>query len=135
MSLPFFPQELPTSCVAACVRMVLAELGHALPEAEIRLRCDHSSLGMRLNQVAEGLADLHVVVKYETDLGLDDLRDEVRAGVTPIVGIDLRAVEGLFAFHAVVVLEITAEQVTVHDPLVSGRFSIDRSYNFRGGLE
>lgn len=67
--------------------------------------------------VAAGLADLHVVVKYESDWGLDDLRDVVRTGTTPIVGIDLRPVEGLFAFHAVVVLDITAEQVIAHDPL------------------
>lgn len=122
MSLPFFSQELPTSCVAACVRMVLAALGHTLTEEEIRVRCDHSALGMRLNRVAEGLADLHVVVKYESDWGLDDLRDVVRTRATPIVAIDLRPVEGIFAFHAVVILDITAEQVTAHDPLYQEGF-------------
>ncbi len=34
--LPLFPQELPTSCVAACVRMVLTSLGHRLSETDIR---------------------------------------------------------------------------------------------------
>jgi len=40
----------------------------------------------------------------------------VRVGTNPIVGIDLRPVEGIFAYHAVVVVGITPEQVLVHDP-------------------
>lgn len=43
--------------------MVLADLGFSLSESEIRPRCGHSSLGMRLNQVAAGLTDLTVVMK------------------------------------------------------------------------
>lgn len=117
MSLPFFSQELPTSCVAACLRMVLAGLGHVLSEADVRHRCDHTAAGLRLNRIAQGLADLPVVVRYESNWSLDDLRDVVRAGVTPIVGIDLRPVDGLFAFHSIVILDITAQRVTARDPL------------------
>lgn len=114
--LPLFPQELSTSCVAACVRMALAALGLTLPEAEIRSRCGHTSLGMRLNQVAAGLSDLPLAVEYHTDWSLDDLDDAVCQSVFPIVGVDLRYVEGLFAFHAVVVANLTSRQLTVHDP-------------------
>lgn len=35
----------------------------------------------------------------------------------PIVGIDLRPIEGIFAFHVVVVVGITSDQIMVHDPL------------------
>lgn len=97
--------------------MVLAGLGHVMTEGETQLRCDHTVLGIRLNRIAEGLADLPVFVKYEDAGSLDDLRDIVRSGTTPVVGIDLRQVEGIFAFHAVVVLNIDAERVTAHDPL------------------
>lgn len=114
--LPLFSQELPTSCVAACVRMVLTGLGHSLTEADIRRRCGQLTLGMRLNQVANGLRDLPVAVAYELEWSLDDLVGAVRVGTNPIVGIDLRPVEGIFAYHAVVVVDITAEQVLVHDP-------------------
>ena len=115
--LPLFPQELPTSCVAACVRMVLTSLGHPLTETDIRDRCAHTALGMRLNQVASGLEDLPLGVEHQLDWGLDDLADAVRVGVFPIVGIDLRPVDGIFAFHAVVVVNISTDQVVVHDPL------------------
>src|SRR2546425_10994099 len=64
--LPLFAQELTTSCIAACVRMVLTDLGLSLAEAEIRHRCGHSKVGMRLNEVAGGLKDLPVAVGYET---------------------------------------------------------------------
>ena len=114
--LPLFPQELPTSCVAACVRMVLTSLGHRLSETDIRHRCGHRALGMRLNQVASGLEDLPLDVQHQLDSGLDDLADAVRAGVFPIVGIDLRPVDGIFAFYSVVV-NISTDQVVVHDPL------------------
>jgi len=44
--------------------MALAALGISLTESEIRSRCGHSDLGMRLNQVAHGLADLPIEVEY-----------------------------------------------------------------------
>ncbi len=114
--LPLYSQELSTSCVAACVRMVLAALGVALSEAEIRSGCGYSGLGMRLNQVAQGLVDLPIKAEYHTDWNLDDLTAAVRQSVFPIVGVDLRLVEGLFAFHALVITNVMSDQVLVHDP-------------------
>lgn len=114
--LPLFAQELPTSCVAACVRMALAALGLQLNESEIRSECGHTPLGMRLNQVAGSLADLPVTIEYHTDWNLDDLHDAVCRSVYPIVGVDLRYVDGLFAFHALVIAAIASDRVSVHDP-------------------
>ncbi|MGH9751553.1 MAG: cysteine peptidase family C39 domain-containing protein [Blastocatellia bacterium] len=114
--LPLFAQELSTSCVAACLRMALAALGFSITEAEIRSRCGHSGLGMRLNQVAQGLADLPIKVECHTDWSIDDLTDAVRRSVFPIVGIDLRFVDGLFAFHAVVIADVMSGHVVAHDP-------------------
>ncbi len=118
--LPLFAQELPTSCVAACARMVLAGLGYPLPEAHIRKRCGHTLTGMRLNQIAAGLRDLPVSVEYRIDWNLDDLAHSIQRQACPIVGIDLRPVEGVFAFHAVVVINIATDQFVVHDPLYNG---------------
>jgi len=114
--LPLFAQELSTSCVAACLRMALASLGFSLTESEIRSRCGHSDLGMRLNQVAPGLDGLPVKVEYHTDWSIDDLIDAVRRSVFPIIGIDLRFVEGIFAFHAMVIADVMSGHVVVHDP-------------------
>lgn len=49
--------------------------------------------------------------------GLDDLMHAGQRHAYPIAGIDLCPVEGIFAFHAVVVINITTDQVVVHDPL------------------
>ena len=115
--LPLIAQEQATGCVAACVRMVLAAQGFSLSESEIRSRCGHSGFGMRLNQVAAGLTDLPVKIEYHTDWGVDDLADATRQSIFPIVGIDLRYIEGLFAFHAVVIARVATELIVVHDPL------------------
>jgi ABC-type bacteriocin/lantibiotic exporter with double-glycine peptidase domain len=97
--------------------MVLADLGHSLSEAEIRHRCGHEAAGMRLGKIANGVEDLPVTVEYHIDWGLDDLIDLVRAGVFPIVALDLRPVEGRDAYHAAVVVNVTSDQMVVHDPL------------------
>jgi ABC-type bacteriocin/lantibiotic exporter with double-glycine peptidase domain len=101
--------------------MVLEALGHTLTEAEIRQRCGHTKGGMRLNQVAGGLKDLPVIVEYHTDWSRDDLRDAIRQTPLPIVGVDLRLVDGIFAFHAVVVLDLIGDGVRVLDPLQGER--------------
>lgn len=41
-------QEHPGSCVAGCVRMVLASLGEAWTEAEVRQVIGHTRLGVAL---------------------------------------------------------------------------------------
>lgn len=96
--------------------MVLAALGYDLSEADIRSRCGYDRLGMRLNQVAAGLFDLPVTVEYRTDWSLHDIEDAVRQSSFPIVGVDLRYVDGLFAFHAVVVVEMARDELSIHDP-------------------
>ena len=54
---------------------------------------------------------------YRIRSSLDFLVQAVRRNAWPIVGIDLRPIEGIFAFHAVVVVGISSDQVVVHDPL------------------
>src|SRR5262244_3873950 len=103
--LPLFSQELPTSCIPACVRMVLAQLGFPLTEAQIRSRCGYSRIGMSLKQVINGFQDLPILIEHHTDWSIDDISDSIRAAVFPIVGIDLRLIEGIYGLHTVVVSE------------------------------
>ncbi len=114
--LPIHQQEQPASCIAACVRMALAAFGHNLTEENIRKRCGQTALGLRLIDVPKGLSDLPVIATVHTDWGLDDLRDETRRSNYPIVGIDLRPIDGRFAYHAVVIAKIESNKITVHDP-------------------
>ena len=47
LNVPHFQQELEYSCVAACVRMVLAYYGDIRSEAELRLLLDTQPTGTR----------------------------------------------------------------------------------------
>jgi len=114
--LPVYEQEQPASCVAACVRMVLAGFGLLLTEEEIRTRCGQTVIGLCLTDVTDGLSDLPVTATVHNEWGLDDLRDEIRQFHYPIVGIDLRSIDGRFAYHAVVVGTVESNHVTVYDP-------------------
>lgn len=114
--LPIYQQEQPASCVAACVRMVLAALGHTLAEEKIRQSCGQTALGLSLIDVPKGLANLPVIATVHTDWGLDDLRDETRQSNYPIVGIDLQSIDGRFAYHAVVVVKVESNKIVVHNP-------------------
>lgn len=96
--------------------MVLAGLGHPLTESQIRFRCQHTSVGMRLNQIDNGLRDLPVIVEHRSDWGVDDLSDLVRVRAYPIVAVDLRPIDGVFAFHAMVVVGVGHDRLLVHDP-------------------
>ena len=72
--LPLFPQELPTSCVSACVRMVLTGLGHRLSETDIRHSTDQvvvhdplhdegpRSIGISVFEAAWSAADRETVI-------------------------------------------------------------------------
>jgi len=114
--LPIYEQEQPASCVAACVRMALESQKHRLTEEEIRRRCKQSSVGLSLVDATKGFSDLPVTATVYNNWGLDDLRDEIRQSNYPIVGIDLRPIDGRFAYHAVVVVKIESNKVIVHDP-------------------
>ena len=88
-----------------------------MSEAEIRHRCGYEAVGMQLGKIANGLSDLPVIVEYQIDWGLHDLRDCARHGGFPIVSLDLRPVDGRYAFHAVIVADVRSDRVVVYDPL------------------
>lgn len=114
--LPIYEQEQPASCVAACVRMVLAASGLQFTEEEIRTRCRQTVVGLSLTDVPKGISNLPIVATVHDDWSIDDLRDETRQSNYPIVGIDLRPIDGRFAYHAVVVVNLESNKVIVHDP-------------------
>jgi hypothetical protein len=51
------------------------------------------------------------------DWNLDDLRDTLRAGYHPIVGVERHLLGYARAFHAAVLVEVASTAVTVLDPL------------------
>jgi ABC-type bacteriocin/lantibiotic exporter with double-glycine peptidase domain len=114
--LPIYEQEQPASCIAACARMVLAACGLQLTEEEIRTRCRQTLIGLTLADVPKGISNLPIVATVHNDWSIDYLRDETRQSNYPIVGMDLRPIDGRFAYHAVVIVKVESNKITVHDP-------------------
>jgi hypothetical protein len=56
------------------------------------------------------------VATVHDDWSMDDLRDETRQSNYPIVGIDLRPIDGRFAYHTVVIVKVESNKITAHDP-------------------
>jgi ABC-type bacteriocin/lantibiotic exporter with double-glycine peptidase domain len=114
----WFAQEHPASCVAACLRMVLASFGQQRSESEIRHLLGNPRFGITLTQAADRLLAAGAVAQWHTDWGVDDLRACLRHGDYPIVGIERRFFGYPSATHAVVVTTVRNADVEMLDPLL-----------------
>lgn len=119
---PFYKQEEDSSCLPACLRMVLASKGLMLPEKRLREMCKWSPLRAvsTTNVVAAARALGFVNSREDYGLRLHDLRDEIRAGQFPIVGIDLMTY-GRIGTHAQVVVAVNSRSIAIQDPFL-GQF-------------
>jgi ABC-type bacteriocin/lantibiotic exporter with double-glycine peptidase domain len=115
----WYPQEQRASCVTACVRMVLSGLGQDWSEKELRRRLGHSPVGLSLDEACQSMQLDGVQADFHTDWNLLDLRDCLRAGWAPIVGLERRFFGHADALHAVVLLEISSQTIRALDPLGS----------------
>jgi len=110
-------QELSTSCVAACVRMVFSNFGLHLPEKQIRQLLAHTPLGLSLKTACYNLQKAEAVASVHNDWNLDDLRDVLRKGSYPIVSVERHVLGYPNASHAIVLTEIKSDFVKAFDPL------------------
>ena len=113
----WFAQEHPSSCVAACVRMVLAEMGHERTERDVRQLLGNPRFGLTLRRAANMLQEAGALVEWHDDWGLDDIRDCLREGNYPIVGVERRFFGHTSAPHAVVVTAVRGREIFLLDPL------------------
>ena len=99
--------------------MILAAHGVKLSERELRRRTGwKEQFGTSSSAVVKTATALGFVNSRETSgLRLYDLRDALRTGIYPIVGIGL-APYGHNGQHAQVVIRVTSRGVNVHDPLL-----------------
>jgi hypothetical protein len=97
--------------------MVLEELGALVAEAQVRHLIGHTRLGVSLAIAQRKLSNAGAVVQRHEDWNLDDLRDALRAGYYPIVGVERHLLGYPRAFHAVVLAEITSTAIAALDPL------------------
>jgi ABC-type bacteriocin/lantibiotic exporter with double-glycine peptidase domain len=113
----WYAQEHPASCVAACVRIALSNFGIYLPEAEIRRMLGNPRFGLTLPSAARKLCEAGAVAEWHGDWSLDDLRDCLRAGHYPIVGVERRFFGHASAHHAIVLTGLDSSEVAALDPL------------------
>jgi len=111
-------QEHPSSCVAACLRMVLTSFGQHHSESEIRRLLGNPRFGITLTQAAQRLVAVGTGAQWHADWGLDDVRSCLRDGAYPIVGIERRFFGYASATHAVVITAVQSTEVEMLDPLV-----------------
>jgi ABC-type bacteriocin/lantibiotic exporter with double-glycine peptidase domain len=113
----WFAQEQRTSCVAACVRMVLSHFGQEFSESDLRQRLQVSTFGLSLEDATAQLELLGVTVALHENWNSIDLRDCLREGFFPIVGVERRIFGHSDAGHAVVLRAINSQFAEVLDQL------------------
>lgn len=122
---PYYPQETDYSCMVACLRMVLEQLGVIKTEKELRVLTDcdfdspHYPGGAEVRHVVDAARKLGFVnTSRYNHLTLQELVGELIQGRFPIVqiGIILRP-SALVQPHAVVVMEINERGVLMLDPV------------------
>ena len=116
---PFYKQEKDNTCLPACLRMVLAAQGVVLSEKRLCELCEWTQSGSVASSAVVAAARALGFMQSREDyaLRLHDLRDAVRSGVFPIVGVDLSAF-GRIGLHAQVVVSVSSRGVSVQDPLL-----------------
>jgi hypothetical protein len=98
--------------------MVLSSFGVQRAELEIRQMLGNPRYGLTLEQAADKLSECGAVAEWHFDWGVDDLRDCVRGGGYPVVGIERRYLGHASAAHAVVVVDVRATEIEMLDPLL-----------------
>lgn len=114
--LTWYAQEQPTSCVAACVRMVLTGFGLAWTEGQVRALLGRPRLGITLTAAQAHLLHAGAGATLHEAWSLDDRREAVRRSYAPIVGVERHLLGHLPASHAVVVVQVISHSVEILDP-------------------
>jgi predicted double-glycine peptidase len=100
--------------------MVLAALGRPMAEERLRVLTDCSPLGTDAFHLVEAARHLGFPASRKYTLAsLDDLATLLAEGHFPIVYVDLWPLQGRSSgqYHAMVVIDLDADHVTVLDPL------------------
>ncbi|HEX4951502.1 MAG TPA: cysteine peptidase family C39 domain-containing protein [Blastocatellia bacterium] len=113
----WYAQEHPTSCVAACIRIVMSSFSLTCAEMQIRLIIGNPKLGISLVTTSAHLNQQGATSYAYDDWSLDDIRDAIRDGRFPIVGVERHWLGYAPASHAVVVVNVTSTGVEILDPL------------------
>ncbi len=126
----WYAQEQRASCVPACIRMALSAFNQLLTEQQIRQLLGNRRFGITLAEAFEQLARAGMRVGYHDNWSLIDLRDCLRDGWYPIVGVDRRFFGHKDSPHAIVLLEISSQFVSAFDSLGNAQPETFRTETF-----
>ena len=115
-SVPHYRQEFPYSCVAACVRMVLAHHGRPMSEADLRQLLGTQPHGTPARNLLSG-----ATLGFNVHLGplnLSLLRDALVADLPPLVFVDTGPLDYWHTdcAHVTVVVGIDDTSIALNDP-------------------
>ena len=116
LTVPHCKQEQRSSCLAACVRMVLAHYGHSCSEDELRQLLGTGSQGTRARELLR-IASLGFDVQLQCS-SLADLGAALMAGTPPIVFLDTGFLDywSLDCPHVAVLVGMELAAVSLNDP-------------------
>ncbi|MFQ5812276.1 MAG: C39 family peptidase [Anaerolineae bacterium] len=116
LPVPHYKQEHPHSCLQACVRMVLAYLGHTVSESTLNRLFEAEDFGVPGHRL-QRLARWGYRVRYEsgTETMLCNILDQ-RIPVVALVRTGFLDYWTEDVYHAVVVVGMDASLVYLNDP-------------------
>ena len=138
MMIAWYAQEQSTSCVAACVRMALSSFSQTCTESQIRQMIGSPKLGISLAAASSRLNQNGATSHTYDEWNLDDIRDAVREGAFPIVGVERHLLGYPPASHAVMTVQVTSTGVEILDPLDGpqpkpfGFYTFQQAWNYAG---
>ena len=118
MNVPHFFQSNEQHCGAACLRMILAGLGHSIEESLIAQQCRTTALGCTVQDLVTGAQALGFNADLLSTSGQPQAVQALSNLVPFIAMIDLAELSAgpMFQWHFVVPLFLRSDQVTFHDP-------------------
>jgi hypothetical protein len=97
--------------------MVLTGFGLSWTEDQVRRVLGRPRLGITLTAAQARLAQAGARATLHPAWNLDDLREAVRRGEAPIVGVERHLLGSPPASHAIVVVQVTSRTVEALDPM------------------
>jgi ABC-type bacteriocin/lantibiotic exporter with double-glycine peptidase domain len=100
--------------------MILDLYGLVINEEVLSEKCQTTTLGTSAGDVVQAARELGFSARKE-HATFDDLRQYLAISVFPILFINLLAIDGYNTTHAVIVEEISGQEIKVLDPRVGSR--------------
>jgi ABC-type bacteriocin/lantibiotic exporter with double-glycine peptidase domain len=116
LNVPHFQQEFDYSCVAACVRMVLAYYGDVRTEAELRSLLDTQPTGTRAGNIMWVSSPAFEL--YLRSSNMAELQKALADHQPPIVFLQTGPLEywNMDIFHTAVLVGLDAANAVLNDP-------------------